>query len=599
MVQKSLRIYPTRTVIQYEIPNVLAMNVTIFNSMFPDDLIAMSNPLTRFVIDTASLDQYKSDVDLYLEVPASHTVENTTEVVYFNRDDGYTSSVRYASCGANTQNYFGNFGDHVMIDWGYQYLASDSFTGAGKTADLHSYFEKTGYLSSPVPYTAKPVDGQQALAVAKVWRNHDNSSHRTIFLYGYDEVYPVEYFGERQPAYWHSMYKEMKDLLKVTMENVAQDLEKAEAFDFKHLSELAAKGGERYATLCALAYRQTMAAMKVTWNYQLNKADIFQKEISTDGFMNTVDVIYPSSPLFLHTNYKLLELMLDPVLRYANGEVNASFTDPYSPHQLGIYPVANHSSADQEKMPMENTGNMFLMLYAILQRNGGDTSFYYPKYWDMLTKWANYLMKSLPFPEDQLCTDDFMGSMPNNTNLAAKGIIALNAFSKLCDAALHDVKCKSYESAAQEFAQTWVKEASVSSPIPHTALSFSKKDTWSTKYNLLWQRILGLDNTPFNNYNTLINNEVAWYLTQLSPCGFPLDSRKSWVKVDWLSWAAALATNEKDYNAIMDSIYAFVTKSPSRVPFSDLYDLAKCSALSDTAFVSRPVVGGLYAKALL
>lgn len=54
-----------------------------------------------------------------------------------------------------------------------------------------------------------------------------------------------------------------------------------------------------------------------------------------------MDVIFPGSPMLLYTNSKLLKLLLVPVLAYANNETRISFTDPYSPHQLGTYPIAS------------------------------------------------------------------------------------------------------------------------------------------------------------------------------------------------------------------------------------------------------------------
>lgn len=51
--------------------------------------------------------------------------------------------------------------------------------------------------------------------------------------------------------------------------------------------------------------------------------------------MNTMDVIYPASPLLLYANPELLRQLLEPVLAYAHNETYIAFTDPYSPHQLG------------------------------------------------------------------------------------------------------------------------------------------------------------------------------------------------------------------------------------------------------------------------
>jgi len=349
-----------------------------------------------------------------------------------------------------------------------------------------------------------------------------------------------------------------------------------------------------------MAYRQTMAATKLTINPDTKKPEMFLKEISTNGDMQTADVIFPASPMFLYVNPTLLQMLVDPLMRFANNETWHSYTDPYCPHQIGVFPVANDTTAAQEQMPMENTGNMFLMMLGILQRNGGDVSFYYPKYFKVMTHWADYLMSTLPFPENQLCTDDFMGALPNNTNLAAKGIIALNAFAELCYAATKDDSCRTkYGNAAKEFAKTWLKEAYVDDPSPHTALSFSLKTTWSTKYNLLWQRILGMKDTPFENFEDLAEMEVSWYIYKAKEYGTSLDIRNDWAKIDWLSWAAALTKKDDKYNTLMDKMYNFLNTSPSRCPFTDLYVVDSGNALGLGSFVTRPVVGGFFAKALL
>ena len=155
----------------------------------------------------------------------------------------------------------------------------------------------------------------------------------------------------------------------------------------------------------------------------------FLKEISTNGDMQTMDVVYPASPMMLYTNPELLRLLLIPVLNFANNGTSTPFTNPFSPHQIGTYPIADATTESQEPMPMENTGNMFLMLAGIVQRTPSESHGWLKPYMRMLTTWADYLIESLPFPANQLCTDDFTGRLANNTNLAAKGIVALEAFS--------------------------------------------------------------------------------------------------------------------------------------------------------------------------
>jgi len=605
LVQKSVRVYPTRTIFELELPGVVAMNVTTLNTKFPDDLVKLSMPTTSITLDVRSIDGKAHKVEAYLEVLASHTVDGLDEEVVVNSWKG--RNAYGAKVGSTAQKIFGVWGDHVNVDWGYLYLGVDArgtgniFAGADSVEALHSAFETTGQVPSLKEGSKQPVrPGPFAVAVTYDLGSVAAQQKSITFVYAYDDVDSVYYFGQVEKAYWTTAYASIIKAIDAMYDDLDNDFARSEALDKKLLADLAAKGGDKYATICALAYHQTFAATKLTWNPVSKKPEMFLKEISTNGDMQTADVVFPSSPLFLYTNANLLQMLLDPLLRFANNETWHPYTDPYSPHQIGVFPVANDTTEAQEEMPMENTGNLFMMMLAILQRNGGDTSFYYPHYFDLLTKWADYLLSTLPFPEDQLCTDDFMGSIPNNTNLAAKGIIALNSYAELCYAATHEDKCRShYGAAAKEFARTWLQEALEQEPQPHTTLAYGVSGTWSTKYNLLWQRILKMGDAPFENFDKLAAMEVSWYLNVAKPYGVPLDNRRDWAKIDWLAWAAALANDEQSYNAMMDKMYDFLNTSPSRCPLTDLYDVDTGYALGTGSFVARPVVGGFFAKALV
>jgi hypothetical protein len=72
----------------------------------------------------------------------------------------------------------------------------------------------------------------------------------------------------------------------------------------------------------------------------------------------------------------------------------------------GIWSVCDLLPNEQEQMPMEESANMLLMLAGIVQRLS-TTDFLQP-YWNVMEIWAQYLNSSLPDPENQLCTDDFV-----------------------------------------------------------------------------------------------------------------------------------------------------------------------------------------------
>jgi hypothetical protein len=117
-----------------------------------------------------------------------------------------------------------------------------------------------------------------------------------------------------------------------------QDLDqRAKRFDDELTSDLRQVGGPRFAQLAALAYRQAMAAHKLAADVD-GQPMFFPKENFSNGCISTVDVIYPSSPLFLLLNPELLKAQLRPLMEYTR---TGRWHFAFAPHDLGTYPKAN------------------------------------------------------------------------------------------------------------------------------------------------------------------------------------------------------------------------------------------------------------------
>ncbi len=91
---------------------------------------------------------------------------------------------------------------------------------------------------------------------------------------------------------------------------------------------------------------------------------MFMKEISSDGDISTVDVVFPASPWLLEFGRPMLVKTMVPLLVYAanaTGDESYNYTDVWSPHQLGVWPICNAKTSNQEPMPVEESANMLLM----------------------------------------------------------------------------------------------------------------------------------------------------------------------------------------------------------------------------------------------
>src|SRR5262249_34189667 len=496
MTQVSLEVLPTRTIYQFEASG-LRLRLTFTTPLLPHDLDVLARPVTYLTWEAQAVDNNSHTVSLYFDISAQLAVNTADQPVIWSRHK--MGDLTVMRLGSQQQPGLGKSGDNLRMDWGYLYAAippqgaSDSVIASNRAA--REAFAKTGALPEAddlrMPRAAN--DGWPVMATVFNLGKVAMAAVSRHLLLAYDDLFSIEYLGRRLRPYWRRNSMEIDTLLRTAASEYTSLAQRCREFDEALMADLKQVGGEPYARLGALSYRQCIAAHKLAADFDSTPL-FFSKENFSNGCIDTVDVTYPSSPFFLFFNPRLLKSQLVPILDYAR---SSRWRFPFAPHDLGTYPLANGQvygggeRTEENQMPVEESGNMLLMIAAIARVEGNAD--FALKYWPLLAKWAQYLRDKGLDPEDQLCTDDFAGHLAHNTNLSLKAILALRGYTSLCEMASKRDEAEDYRKTAQEMAGKWAQMADDGD---HYRLAFDKPGTWSQKYNLVWDRLLGLSLFP-------------------------------------------------------------------------------------------------------
>lgn len=289
--QQTVHIEPTRTVFELTAGNA-NVNLTFLSTMFTDDYERLSRP--AYYVDVAVSGAHSATV--YAGFSAEYAVNVDTQQVNW----GSSSSPNDIFIGNADQKVLGSKGDGVNIDWGYLHLLGNGDGAelfAGSLADAVDAFLVNGSIPATADTRAPRAVSDDLPGLSTVVPVPENG-HATIVL-GYDDVKSVRYFGDDYPGFWTQSYSNITDAMVQAANEFDAMLEKSVQHDAELVDVLTEVGGSEYAQLCALSYRQTLAATKLVWNTNRSVMWNFLKEISTNGDMSTMDVIYPASPMLL------------------------------------------------------------------------------------------------------------------------------------------------------------------------------------------------------------------------------------------------------------------------------------------------------------
>ena len=612
------------------------LEVTFTSPLNPDDMELLSCPVCYFrytIIPKRELGATKvvlaMDEELCYDKYAmpvrggKHILDNGKELAWF---------------GLKKQLLMSQSFDDSAAEWGYFYMSGDKAMCVSQSAI--DVFVASGNLD----FAYEPMHRKYIVSCD----TYEGISDMTfgMMTVSYDDTCSIHYFGDWLKGYYFE--KTGKNIIEAIEESINYSdrvFRKCNAFDAK-LKKMAKPYGEDYLLVLYGGLRQAVGAHKLVMDRKGNPL-FLSKESHSNGCIATVDVSYPSIPLFLLFNPTLVRAMCEPIFKFARMDV---WNYDFAPHDAGTYPYCcgqiygmkyrkgkssyapnaqatisleemcadggiwatgdeldtpytyplyyafpkNHDLYLFDKqMPVEECGNMLVMIAAALLADGNKKMA--KDNWDLLTQWVQYLIKYGLMPGNQLCTDDFAGHLDKNINLSVKAIVGIESYAIIADKLGYAEIGEQFHAKAKEYAEEWKKMCYKNGKTP---LVFDdENDSFSLKYNMAFDVIFGS-----NLFDEEIReNEVDRYISLNNEYGVPLDSRSAYTKSDWILWATTLTSDIEKRKALIAPIAKFLKESPSRYPFTDWYYTDKGTIVGSlnkwgrmTGFKNRTVQGGLF-----
>ncbi|CAG7953379.1 unnamed protein product [Penicillium olsonii] len=558
----------------------VAVTLDFLSPVSPSDYLRQSLPFSYLTVLVSGSHGY--DIQVYSDIDARWTGRESRSECEFEENDG----LAFYSLTVGDATLYEEADDMAL--WGSAIFASrpSNFTTlsahSGSPEDVRRNFIEEGKLSGEGSWS-----GGNVVALA-----HDlgevTGGLSVNFAVGYEREAAINYLGQPYTGYYRAKYPTTSSALSFFLDDYANALLESLKLDQELTTSSAAAAGSKYADILALSTRQVYGGIDLTIpNGSLDTDDVlaFIKELSSDGNVNTIDVIMPAFPIFYVMDPDYIRLLLEPAMKYlAAGRWHL----PYTIHDIGThYPHAiGHDDQKAEPMPIEESGNL-LILAATYSHAIGDTN-WTSRYTNIFRGYADYLVENGIDIANQLSSNDAAGPLTNETNLAIKAAVGIKAFGQM--------RGENYYSLIGDEHASIIFQQGLGTDLNQTHFALQYPDwpeTWKTPYNMFPDVLLGLKTFPDAAYRM----GSDFFRTVRGDYGVPLDNRQDWAKSDWNMWlAGTFETSTRD--EFVEDLWAFMTNGKHNWPFSDRYVASSEHGNEPGVPIlcrARPTVGGHFA----
>lgn len=563
-----------------------------FSPVSPNNYVRQSLPFSYLTISARVEGTSSPRIQLYCDIDETWTGQAGNTVSNFTSSAGL-SIFQLTVNGADiySESKDGNDSGDMAL-WGKVVFASASShstimsSQSGNRDAVRNKFAASGSLSNDTPvYAHGDVVGiAQDLGMV-------STDMSVTFAIGYEREAAINYLGEARTGYYRATYRDTVSAVSFFLSDYTAANNESHYIDTTLETKAVAAGGNNYSDIILLSTRQVFGALDLTIrsdSFDTGDIMIFIKEISSDGDVNTMDVIYPAFPIFYVMCPEYIRLLLEPVVQYLK---TGGWKQPFVIHDLGAYPNATgHNDQLEEDQQLEETGNLLLLVLAYTKASGDST--FFSKYATLLHTYANYLVDNALNSVAQLGSDDATGVLGNQTNLAIKASIALNAFGALSGISNFSSTGRGYASKIYDLGVATDTNGK-HFKLQYNNASEGNNDSYVLAYNLYPDFILLLSTFPATAYDVASRP----YGPETTPAGMTLDSRVRWGKTDWMMFTAAFsqAYDNGTTTMLINDVHALMTDPRNHVPFSDRFWLEGSTAGVFLNFKARPVVGGHFA----
>ena len=561
----------------------------------PGNLQRQSIPMAWVLVTARSIDGASHDVSLYLDVTGEWLSGDPSQLFTW-------APVSVPDRGGALQAWTMQLAEPQILteiddraQWGTIILATPQIPGltyqSGPSATVRTQFVEQGVLldTDDTSYTSIGGDGYPAFGFALDLGQLGSQPQTRQFSLGQVRTPLVSYLGTPLKPLWTEYFADWQQMLAFFHAELAGARQRAHTLDAKVSAEARKAGGVEYEALCVLSLRQAYGATELALGPDRTPW-AFLKEISSNGDMSTVDVIFPASPLWIYLDPQYLSLLLRPIFGYA---ASGRWTARFAPHDVGLYPTASgYLHLRPEKMPVEESANMIIMAAAYTRAAPGTTALVsLQANYRWLKRWADYLVATLPNPGRQNQTDDFAGKISHSVNLALKGIVAVAAMGQIAEGVGEHADAVHYRAKARQFIAYWLKHSGARGH-SHLGLTYRRKRAWGNSYNAFPDALLGTGLVP----DSVAAKQAAFYRTKTNRLGLPLQTPHRYGKTDWQMWLAAWLHRYPISQELIERTYRYANTTQTRVPFCDLYDtVTGDQVFGSEGFQARPVQGGIFA----